>query len=107
MRKAEEVERERFGGKKVWKAIRDMQRGRRGLLPSRFAVIHDEEGARCSSKDAQHQRWRRHFTKVLNITSQYDAKVLESVTQRQVNENLADEPTSAEVTKALRKLRNG
>ena len=27
--------------------------------------------------------------------------------QRQVSENLADEPTSAEVAKALRKLRNG
>ena len=33
--KAEEVEKERFGGKKVWKIIRDMQRGRRGLIPSR------------------------------------------------------------------------
>ena len=29
------------------------------------------------------------------------------MTQRQVNENLADEPTSAEVAKALGKLRNG
>ena len=33
--------------------------------------------------------------------------MLESVTQRQVSENLADESTSAEVAKALRKLRNG
>ena len=30
--KAEEAEREHFGGKKVWKCIRDMQHGRRGLL---------------------------------------------------------------------------
>ena len=71
LRKAEEIDRERFGGKKVWKGIRDMEWGRRGLLPSRSAVIHDEEGAPCSSKDAQHQRWRRHFTKALNIMNQY------------------------------------
>ena len=56
LRKAEEIERERFGGKKVWKAIRDMQQRRRGLLPSRSAVIHNEDGAPCSNKDAQHQR---------------------------------------------------
>ena len=45
LRKAEEIERERFGGKKVWKDIRDMQQGRKELLPSRSAVIPDEEGA--------------------------------------------------------------
>jgi hypothetical protein len=54
--KAEEIERERLGSKKVWKAIRDMQRGRRVLLPSRVAVLYDEDGVPCSGRDAQHQR---------------------------------------------------
>ncbi len=63
------IETERFGGKKVWKAIRDMQRGRRGLLPRRNAVIQDEMGEPCNDKNAQQQRWRRHFTKVFNIRS--------------------------------------
>ena len=107
LRKAEEIEREKFGGKKVWNAIRDMQRGRRGLLPSRSVVIHDEDGVLCSSKDTQHQRRHSHFTKVFNITSQFDAEVMESVTQRQVSDNLADEPTPAEVEKALGKWKNG
>ena len=40
--KAEEVEQERFGGKKVWQSIRDMQRGWRGLLPSVSVTINDE-----------------------------------------------------------------
>ena len=31
--KAREIERERCGGKKVWKAIREMKHGCRGLLP--------------------------------------------------------------------------
>ena len=35
--KAEEVQRSRFGGKKVWKCIRDMQYGRHELVPSRLA----------------------------------------------------------------------
>ena len=38
--KAEGAERERFGRKKVWKCIRDMQRGCRG--PSRVVSIEDE-----------------------------------------------------------------
>ena len=70
--KAEEVEREKFGGKRVWRCIRDMQRGRRGLIPSRIVAIHDAEGIPCTSTSAQHQRWRQHFTKVLNIQSEFD-----------------------------------
>ena len=65
--KAEEAQRERFGGKKVWRCIRDMQHGRRGLVPSRSATINDEEGNPCTSPQAQQQRWRRHFTTVLNL----------------------------------------
>ena len=38
-----------FWRKKVWKCIRDMQRGRRGLLPSKAVVIEGENGEPCSS----------------------------------------------------------
>ena len=31
--KVEEAEREHFGGKRVWKCIRDMQHGHKGLMP--------------------------------------------------------------------------
>ena len=105
--KAREIERERFGGKKVWKAIRETQRGRRGLLPCKTAVINDEEGVPCSSKEAQQQRWRRHFTKVLNLRSQFEEKVLESVRQREVNGSIAGKPTAREVKRVLGKLKNG
>ena len=105
--KAEEIERERFGGKKVWKAIRDMQRGRRGLMPSRTVAVHDEDGVPCANMDAQHQRWRRHFTKVLNIRSQYDEEEMNLVRQREVCESLAAVPSGREIGKALGQLKNG
>ena len=60
--KAEEAQMSRFGGKKVRKCIRDMQYGRRGLIPSRLATVVDEEGNPCTIVEAQQQRWRRHFT---------------------------------------------
>ena len=55
----------------MWKAIRDMQRGRRGLIRTRAVTIHDEDDVPCGNISDQHQRWRRHFTKVLNIRSQF------------------------------------
>ena len=78
-KKASEVEGEWFGGKKVWKAIREMQCGCRDLLPCRTAVIDDEEGVPFSSKEAQQLRWRRHYFKVLNLRSQFEEEVLETV----------------------------
>ena len=107
LEKAKEVERERFGGKKVWRCIRDMQRGRRGLLPSRVVTIHDVNGVPCVSTSAQHQRWRQHFTKVLNIMSEFDQSELDLVRQREVDDILASVPSATDVRKALSKLKNG
>ena len=67
--KAEEIGRERFGGKKIWMAIRDMQQGSRSLIRFRSVTIYDEDGNPCGNTSTQHQRWRRHFIKVLNIRS--------------------------------------
>ena len=65
----------------MWKAIRDMQRGRRGLIPTRAVTISDEDDVPCGSISDQHQRWRRHFNKVLNIRSQFDEEEMELVRQ--------------------------
>ena len=47
MDKAEEAQNVRFGGKKVWQYIRDMQYGRRGLVPSRLTTVDNEQGNPC------------------------------------------------------------
>ena len=105
--KAEEAERERFSGKKVWRCIRDMQCGRRGLRPTRVVTIEDEDGELCTTKDAQRQRWRRHFTNVLNLRTTVDSVEMESVRQREVRDDLDSSPTQREIFKALGKLKNG
>ena len=38
-----------------------------GLVPVRHATTKDKEGNPCTTIVAQQERWRRHFTKVLNI----------------------------------------
>ena len=45
---------------------------RRGLIPSRVVTIHDEDGMPCVSINAQHQCWRTHFQKVLNVRSKFE-----------------------------------
>ena len=105
--KAEEAHRSRFSGKKVWKCIRDMQYGRHGLVPSRLATVADEEGNPCTAVEAQQQCWRRHFTEILNIQSQFNQAEIEKARQRPVRLQLAEVPTMDELTDAIGKLKNG
>ena len=106
-RKASEVEGERFGRKKVWKVIRGMQHGRRGLLPCRTAVIDDEEGVLCSSKETQQRQWRRHFSKVLNLRSQFEEELTVGVSATKGSEeSIAGKSTKRGVKRALGKLKN-
>ena len=101
--KALEAERGRHGG---WRCIRDIQRGRRGLVPVKSAAVKDENGNVCTTLEAQGERWRRHFAKILNIQSEFDEE-LERVRQRPLRPELADVPSEEEVWSAVGKLRNG
>ena len=38
-------------------------------VPSQMATINDDNDVPYLSVDAQHQQWRRHFIKVLNVVS--------------------------------------
>ena len=80
--KAAEAQRGRHAGKVVWRCIRDIQVGRRGLAPVRSTVVRDEEGNLCSTLEEQHWRWRSHFATILTIQSQFEEEELQRVRQR-------------------------
>ena len=105
--KALEAERRRNNGKGVWKCIRDMQRGRKGLIPTRTAVVKDENGNSCSTPELQQQRWRRHFSNVLNLQSEFSVEELERVRQRPMRPEMGDPPSEEELQNALGKLKCG
>ena len=92
--KAKEAQKGRFGGKLVWRCIRDMQHSQRGLVPSRSVTLLDEEGSPCTTPECQQQRWRRHFTTVLNRQSVYSWEELNQVKQRPLRSNLAERENS-------------
>lgn len=81
-KKAEEALAGRFSGKTVWKCIRDMQRGRRGLVPARLSRIRNTDGSLCTTTVEQHHRWREHFTGILNIQSSFNNTEVEKIRQR-------------------------
>ena len=47
--------------------------------------IRDEKGDPCVSVHDQCARWHRHFIGVLNLSSRYNATVVEAVPQREVD----------------------
>ena len=64
-------------------------------------TINDEDGNPCTSPSAQQQRWRRHFSRVLNMQSQFNPQELEKVRQHSLRTDLTWGPTMRELTKAL------
>ena len=95
-----EAERGRNGGKLVWRCIRDIQRGRRGLVPVKTVVVKDDGGNTCTTAKAQQERWRRHFTKILNIQSYVDVEMLRKVRQRPPRPEMAEVPSEEELMSA-------
>ena len=106
-RKVLEAERGKNGGKLVWCCIRDIQRGRRGLVPVKTEVGKDEDGNTCTTAKAQQERWRRHFTKILNIQSGFDVEESRKVRQRLPRPEMAEVPSEEELMSAVGKMRNG
>ena len=106
LRKAQKAQQGRFGGKEVWQCIRDMQHACTGLVPVRSGTIKDELGNPCTSEEEREQRWRRHFTGVLNQQSQFNAEELERVVQRTLRPHLAELPSEEELVGAVNNLKN-
>ena len=105
--KAAEAQRGRHGGKLVWECIRDIQHGRRGLVPVRSMAVKDEEGCLCHTPEEQQERWRRHFTSILNVQSLFDMEELKKARQRPLRPSMADSPSKEELEKAIHSMKNG
>ena len=97
VKKALEAERGRKSRKLVWKCIRDLPRGRRGMVPTKSATVKNEDGNICRTPEDQQQRWQRHFTKVLNIASEFSLEELEKMKQRPLRRDFDEPPTKEEL----------
>ena len=53
----------------------------KGLTPLREVTIMDENEDSCISPQAQQQRWRRHFSRVLNVHNIVDMQEMNGIRQ--------------------------
>ena len=105
--KTSEAQRNRFGGKVVWRFISDILRGRRGLVPVTIAIVRDKEENDCNTLEQQQQRWRRHFAKLLNIQNEFNEDKLQKAKQRLLRPNMSPLLSEEEMWGVIGKLKSG
>ena len=82
-----------------WKKLNLQPNSSRGTGP-----IRDQQGQLLTEAVHQRERWRQHFSSILNIQSTVEQSTIDSVPQRPVAEWLAEPPKADEVEWAVRKL---
>ena len=85
------------GQERDWKKL--------ALLFAQATVMDEEENA-CNTPEQQQQRWRSHFTKLLNIQSKFDEK-LQKARQRPLRPNMSALPLEEEIWESIGKLKSG
>ena len=72
-----------------------------------MAVVRNENGTICSSPEGQQQRWRRHFSSILNLQGDFSVEELERVRQRPLRPEMAAPPSEEELGSAQGKMKSG
>ncbi len=93
-------------GKGVWQGVREIQRGRCGLQPTRPKVIRNQNGEFCVGPSEVLHRWRDHFDAVLNVRSDYKEDVVLALHQHQLRSDLSEPPTEEEICTAIMRLKS-
>ena len=94
-------------GKTRWKSIRKLQTAHSGRRPTRQTALLKENGDLTASPEEVTARWHGHFTKILNIPSEYKDEVIDEIQQLPTKSHLDEPPTEEEIESALAKLKNG
>ena len=74
-----EVECVRKDGKQRWMSIRKLQMAHVGRRPAQSTRLYKKEGGVTSGPEEVKTTWHQHFTKVLNIPSEYCQDVLDGM----------------------------
>ena len=88
----------------AWRSIRDIQRVRGGLLPTKPSTIRNSDGVLCSSSTECVRRWREHFDRVFNASGQFFQGTIDSFPSYDVCDDMAIVPAMEEVRTALSHL---
>ena len=97
----------RFSGRTVWHCVRALQSVEHGPVRMTTSTINDENGYVCSSVESQTNRWRQHFSRVLNVRSTFTPDIVASIPQMDCDHSLSLPPTRLELLQAISQCKNG
>ena len=78
-----------------------------GRRPAQSTTLYKRDGGVTSGPEEVKATWHQHFTKVLNIPSEYCQKVLDDMPSLPPVMELDHHPTSEEQAEAMSKLKRG
>ena len=66
-------------GRTRWKSIRKLQMAHAGRKPTRPTAVLKENGELTENPEEVRARWHRHFTKILNVPSEFSDEVIHNM----------------------------
>ena len=104
---ASDAEKAKKDGHQRWMCVRQLQMACRGRRPRRPTALMKEDGEMTSSPEKVKKQWHHHFSRILNIPSEYSQEVIDLMPRRTPFLELDDPPTLEELLSALSKLKKG
>ena len=98
-----EAELAKKNGKPRWKSIRVLQMAHVGRRPAQSATLYKRDGGVTSGPEEVKTTWHQHFTKILNMPSEYCQKVLDDMPSQPPVMELDHHPTSEELGEEVSK----
>lgn len=94
-------------GQTRWKCIRRLQQAQAGRQPIRPRAVMKDNGELTQGPSEVLARWHQHFHRLLNVESEFNEEVLESITTLPPFTELDTAPSEEELESALSKLKKG
>jgi len=93
--------------KVVWDMVKELKAGYSTWRKAVTVRLKKSDGSWCEGIMEIAERFKEHFSKVLNIESEFDFTVLELIKQRPIDLSLEEMPSEEEVLDAVRKMKSG
>ena len=75
--------------------------------PKQNAAIKDKDGNLLTESEERKQRWKEHFSEILNREAPENPVTEEDVVMQEIAEISVDPPTTTEIKSAIQRLKNG
>ena len=104
---ASDAEKAIKNGRTRWRSIRKLQLAHAGRRPVKPSAVMKEDGKLTKGPDEMKLHWHGHFSKILNISSEYQEEAITEGPSQPVKWDLDMPPTAKKLNVALHRLKKG